>query len=114
MCDRTGPVDRCGRERPTTERCCVHNACCCHRLGVRLAVPRRVGAAVSACDCLECAFRRADREAVHTRDDLRLRAAMTALSRVMYWVAEALWYQDTGGSAPWAYIGDSLESGYFR
>ncbi len=68
---------------------------------------------MSTCDCLECAFRRADREAHMDRDDLRLRTAMTALSRVMYWVWLSLtWGRlEACGGAHMAY---AAYSGYFR
>lgn len=71
---------------------------------------------MSRCDCLECSFRRADREMVHTRDDIRLRAAMTALSRVMYWAyLSGLESQRRFASKnPYSRIEHALESGYFR
>lgn len=70
---------------------------------------------MNRCDCLECRYRRRHRDDKLTTDDMRLVLAMVALSRVMYWVAQALFAPDDEFEDPLdAELARRLRSGYFR
>lgn len=68
---------------------------------------------MSRCECLECSYRRRHLDDKLDQADMRLVLAMTALSRVMYWVGLILSWGDLE-ACTMSRVGYAVRSGYFR